>query len=186
MLEIFMGVIFDRNGRKSLNPPSFKRGARMVYRRLYNLLGVCSVWKDFISARKDLWSVIPIIEGRSDKKHNAIQNIMQNAGGSPLHLAISLTRSASSRLINMLTGYAPRLRAINLGASSRYVMRDIIHRLLQHGTPRSLSELSIQFDNTNSVNKIPKESDYIVPSVPAFIGTPFPPLLVLSSCVPRS
>ncbi|KDN39037.1 hypothetical protein RSAG8_09073, partial [Rhizoctonia solani AG-8 WAC10335] len=78
--EIFMNVVFDHSNPASSRPRSLERDTRMIYRRLYSLLGVCSVWRELVLARGAMWSVIPIIESRSDKKHEAIKRILQRTG----------------------------------------------------------------------------------------------------------
>ncbi|CAE6459900.1 unnamed protein product [Rhizoctonia solani] len=164
MSEIFMNVVFNRHGQKSSGSLSLESSSRMIYRRLYSLFGVCSAWRDLILVRGALWSVIPILPSRSDRKHKVIKRILRRVGGSPLHLAVFMEWASPTRLVKVLNEYGPRFRTVNLSASSRYVIRDAMHRLLEHDTPGSLCELSIQFNKAELVNhRTPEESDYLFP-----------------------
>ncbi|CUA69934.1 hypothetical protein RSOLAG22IIIB_08777 [Rhizoctonia solani] len=161
--EIFANVVFDHNDSASSGRRSLEHDGRMLYRRLYNLLGVCSSWRDLISVRGALWSVIPIFENRSDRKHKAVKRILHRAGGSPLHLAVSMAWSAPRRLTKIIAEHGPRLRTLNVSASGRHVIREAIHNVLQHDPRLSLTELSIWFENPSVVNyRMPGETEYLI------------------------
>ncbi|KAL5633533.1 hypothetical protein ACGC1H_003880 [Rhizoctonia solani] len=161
--EIFANVVFDHSDPTSSSLRSLEHDGRMIYRRVYSLLGTCSVWRDLILARGALWSVIPIIENRFDKKHKAVKRILQRAGGSILHLAASMTWRTPKRLTKVINEYGPRLHTANISAISRHVIREAIDNLLQHDTRLSLSELSIQLGNASIMNyRIPVESDFLI------------------------
>ncbi|CAE7215986.1 unnamed protein product [Rhizoctonia solani] len=145
--NIFMDIVFEHTNSEtswSLSTPFVGQDVRTIYRRIYCLLSVCRYWRAIALATGALWSVIPmIVIVNPSEGQQPFQLSLQRAGGSNLHLAVTKQISMFSILTETLAKYGPRFSTIDLRAYSINEIRKAIEALLQHGTPRTLSELSL-------------------------------------------
>ncbi|CAE6478194.1 unnamed protein product, partial [Rhizoctonia solani] len=167
MFKVFMNVVYEHNPTEASGRwgPSMEQDVKLIYRRLYKLIGVCSAWKGIAVNRGTLWSVIPMFAGRSTSEQGPFRLSLQRAGCSKLYLAeYDGSTSASSDLFDVLGEYGPRFYAINLGVAYHHMIGPAIDALLRGYAPGSLSELSIYVDETYDMkSRLPKESDYAFP-----------------------
>ncbi|KAL5633535.1 hypothetical protein ACGC1H_003882 [Rhizoctonia solani] len=172
MSQIFENAVFDPRDSETSSPEPFARHVRLIYRRLHNLLRVCSTWNDIITAREVLWTVLPMIEGFPIIVHDIPQLRIQRAGGSKLYLAAAFRWATFDNLkwdfSDVLIGYGPRFYAINVTANEHSIIQDTISMLLSsnRGPPQSLSQLSIQFKKEAThyqPNAPPLHSDCVIP-----------------------
>ncbi|CAE6474035.1 unnamed protein product, partial [Rhizoctonia solani] len=163
--EIFLNVIFDRNSSKGVELLSMKHGVWLVYRRLYNLMGVCSTWRDIAMARGAFWSIIPMVPSASPKSKVPFELSLQRAGGSALHLAADNSSTSSlGNLTAVLSRYGLRFRTAIITMDDEKAIRLAISELLKYTHHGSLSELSIQFTQSLGVlDDLPEDFDYVFP-----------------------
>ncbi|CAE6474858.1 unnamed protein product [Rhizoctonia solani] len=162
--EILLNVVFDRDNPVPFSQPSMERDTWFIYHRLYNLIGVCSAWRDMIMANGTFWSVIPMIPNTSAEGERPFELHLQRAGESTLYLAVNLESSMSSRdFAVVLAEHGSRFRTINITTGDTNTIRDIINRLLKQGRHGALSELFIQSRGSRTrMHRIPGDPDYIV------------------------
>ncbi|CAE6474799.1 unnamed protein product [Rhizoctonia solani] len=161
---IFMNVVFDLNHPGVPDSTLMEEDIHLIYRRLYRLLGVCSTWRDILVARGVFWSMIPMVISPSTKKQAPFELSMQRAGGAKLHLvAVAESPDISQDVVEILTKFGPRFRAITLSAGDQQVLIDSIDQLLQQGQVGTLTELSIRsIDAFNSPSWFPSGDSYIL------------------------
>ncbi|CAE7066865.1 unnamed protein product [Rhizoctonia solani] len=160
---IFIDVVYDFNDPNAPDfvPPS--EDIWLLYRRLYQLVGVCTSWKYIAMEETKLWSMILF-----DQNHPTQRQVsLQRSGSSKLYLAaFNPSPTISRKLINILTEYGHRFYAINFefNAGDNAVVRDLIATLVQGNTSSSLTELSIRAASAYYMTTRPPEpSDYIIP-----------------------
>ncbi|KAH7335621.1 hypothetical protein B0J17DRAFT_670842 [Rhizoctonia solani] len=161
---IFMNVIFDLNHPGVPDSTLMEEDICLIYHRLYRLLGVCSTWRDILMDRGVFWSMVPMVVNSSTRKRAPFELSMQRSGGAKLHLvAVAESPDISKDLVEVLTKYGPRFRAINLSAGDQQVLVDSISQLLQQGSVCSLAELSIRsIDAFNSPSWFPSGDSYFL------------------------
>ncbi|KDN39040.1 hypothetical protein RSAG8_09076, partial [Rhizoctonia solani AG-8 WAC10335] len=160
--KIFVCFIYDNTSAEASK--SMKQEIWLVYRRLYTLLGVCSVWRNIVTNRGALWSVIPIVSNLSVAKWGPSELCLQRASGSILHLAAS-TEFPSSRtdLVAILAEHGPRFHTINISVDTVTALQDAIGVLLQHNTPSSLTELRLRLNDVlDPTDGLPGNEEYII------------------------
>ncbi|KAH7318882.1 hypothetical protein B0J17DRAFT_302312 [Rhizoctonia solani] len=164
MFEIFMAVVYDATDKEIINPPYMEQDVLVIYRRLYNLLGTCSTWKDIIINRGALWLVIPMTRNPRTHKQGPFRLSLERSTGNKLHLAVNPWISTTSSDLNeVLTKYLPRFHSINLEAVNHHEATATIEKLLQSDTHESLSKLSIGvYMGYSIIDSIPRESDHII------------------------
>ncbi|CAE6408740.1 unnamed protein product [Rhizoctonia solani] len=161
--EIFMNFVYG-NIAEPFELLSMEQEVWIIYRRLYTLLGVCATWKDILMARGEFWSVIPIISGPSAAEWRPFDLSLKRAGGSRLHLAASIERADTpDELGEILAGYGPRFRAIDINVVRVGEFSNVMEELLQHSASWPLSELSIRCAYTFRELGVPEEYRYIFP-----------------------
>ncbi|KAL5633500.1 hypothetical protein ACGC1H_003860 [Rhizoctonia solani] len=166
--QIFLDVVFDHNGSQGSQIPSMRQDVRLIYHRLYSLIGVCSSWRDILMERGIFWSVIPMVSNPSIKREGPFELCLTRAGGSRLHLAVDhQVATSSTDLGTVLANHRSRLRAINICVDDGddETMEYVVSQLLKHIPHGSLSELSIQLTDSESSDmstELPEDSDYIM------------------------
>ncbi|KAH7326800.1 hypothetical protein B0J17DRAFT_722744 [Rhizoctonia solani] len=172
--KIFMSFVYDRTSAETRK--SMKDEIWLIYRRLYTLLGICSVWKDILTYRGALWSVVPIISNLSTVEWGPSEYNLQRAGGSALHLAAATEfPSSPTHLRSVLLKHSPRFHTIDLDMESVSEIRNTLIALLQRNTPKSLSQLRIQLIDFGpfSSHTLPDNDDYILPHNSRFLFADF-------------
>ncbi|KDN47022.1 hypothetical protein RSAG8_03799, partial [Rhizoctonia solani AG-8 WAC10335] len=158
---IFMNVIFDFSHSDIPDSTLMEQNVYEVYRRLYQLLGVCSTWRGIIMTRGVFWSVIPMVENLSTRELGPFKLSLKRAGGSNLHLvAVADSESAdiSKNLTEILTEYSSRFYAINLSIRDPRILVDAVDKLLQEDNTGSLTKLSIRCVNAfNNQSWLPSD-----------------------------
>ncbi|CAE6474865.1 unnamed protein product [Rhizoctonia solani] len=164
LLEIFLNVVFDRDDSEQFGRPSIEQDTWLIYHRLYDLIAVCSTWRDMIMTNGTFWSVIPMVSSLSTEGERQFELCLQRAGESTLHLAANLGSSMSSRdLAVVLAEHGSRFRTINITMGDTNAIRDVIGKLLKQAQHGSLSQLFIQASGSRiRMHRVPTESDYIV------------------------
>ncbi|CAE6404100.1 unnamed protein product [Rhizoctonia solani] len=165
--EIFAHVIYTP--QDPLEPAPMKQSLLAMYRSIYKLLRVCSVWKKIILARGSFWSVIPItfftFSGRYAGDIDPTNICIGRAQGGDLHLAAVLPSETDPGRLLDLTEHAPRFRTVNILSESCYSIGLILHTLRNLGSSANLSDLSIRYKRDNpQLNRLPREHDYIFSS----------------------
>ncbi|EUC56010.1 hypothetical protein RSOL_154050, partial [Rhizoctonia solani AG-3 Rhs1AP] len=163
ILNIFTDFVYGPTDREAHIPPSVAHDVRLIYRRLYTLIGVCSGWKYIAVNGPKLWSVIPMIELTTQQQPFRVS--LQRAGASKLYLtATNDLPTISDDLVDVLTKHHPYFYAINLSARDPDVVRDALDTLVRAGNPGSLAKLSIRAGQTYYMNsRLPKKPDYVIP-----------------------
>ncbi|KAH7335610.1 hypothetical protein B0J17DRAFT_670804 [Rhizoctonia solani] len=164
LLEIFLNVVFDRDESEQFGRSSVEQDTWLIYHRLYNLIGVCSTWRDMIMTNGTFWSVIPMFSSLSTEGERQFEICLQRASESTLHLAANLGSSMSSRdLAVVLAEHGSRFRTINISMGDINSIRDVVSKLLKQGQHGALSELFIQSNGSrNRTHGLPTDSDYVV------------------------
>ncbi|CAE6406563.1 unnamed protein product [Rhizoctonia solani] len=166
--QIFRNVVYGYNDSQGFQIPSMRQDVRLIYHRLYRLIGVCSSWRVILMERGTFWSVIPMVSNMSTKREGPFELCLRRAGGSRLHLAVDhQVATSSTNLAAVLANHGPRLRTVNICVDddNDNTVRDIVSYLLKHIPHGSLSELSIQLTDSeasNMSNALPEDSDYVI------------------------
>ncbi|EUC56057.1 hypothetical protein RSOL_156850 [Rhizoctonia solani AG-3 Rhs1AP] len=166
--EIFLNVVYDHSDSQGSQTLSMRQEVRLIYHRLYSLIGACSRWRDILMGRGTFWSVIPMVSNPLTKREGPFELCLHRAGGSRLHLAVDhQVATSSTDLAAVLANHGSRLRAINICVDDNddETMRNVVSELLKHVPHGSLSELSIQLSDSESSDistDLPEDSDYIV------------------------
>ncbi|CAE6408627.1 unnamed protein product [Rhizoctonia solani] len=163
LLEIFLNVVFDRDDSDQFGRSSIEQDTWLIYHRLYDLIGVCSSWRDMIMANGTFWSVIPMVSSLPAEGERQSKLCLQRAGRSTLYLAANLGASMSSRnLAVVLAEHGSRFRTINISTHDVAAIRDAISKLLKYAQHGTLSELFLQLRAPHVwIHGPPNESDYI-------------------------
>ncbi|CEL61153.1 hypothetical protein RSOLAG1IB_09795 [Rhizoctonia solani AG-1 IB] len=152
--EIFTSVVFAPLELPPIAPHPLKTRLTHMYKGLYKLLGVCTVWRDVAFDYGLFWSIIPILDSplRSPifKTSSSVPiHILERSKGD-LHLVA--TQACDSSCESTLVESAPRFRTVNISTNSLFTVRNILNIFLQENSPErvALSELSIYQDQENS------------------------------------
>ncbi|CAE6437077.1 unnamed protein product [Rhizoctonia solani] len=160
-----LGQIFQLALSSAGNNQPMGSAMEATYRSLYNILGVCSIWKKVGLAHKPLWALVPIIDQRKPTRfrtEKAVNISLERAGESELHLAadiLAVDLRQRVPVLNRLAELRSRLRSINLRASSRAVIEHILGPLIQGLSPGSLKELSLNMHPPMSSSPMTHEDD---------------------------
>ncbi|CAE6510320.1 unnamed protein product [Rhizoctonia solani] len=162
---ILMDVVFGFNHSGIPDSTLMEQDIYVIYRRLYQLLGVCSTWRGIIRTRGVFWSAIPVVVNPVTKKLGPFELSLKRAGGSNLHLvavANSELMNISKDLIAVLTKYGHHFHSINLSIADRQILVDALDKLLQESNIGLLTKLSIRFINAfNNLSLLPSDDSYI-------------------------
>ncbi|CAE6467274.1 unnamed protein product [Rhizoctonia solani] len=166
--EIFINVVFAPSDLSPFAPEPLKTRVTQMYRALYNLLGVCTVWRDVALNYGLLWSIIPLLGSPSrtpiDENSSSVpMHILERSKGG-LHLVA--TRPCDLMCESILAERVPRFHTINISTSSQSTLENILKIFLNENGPErlSLSELSIYLDQDDSYyDALPHEADDLFP-----------------------
>ncbi|KAH7320542.1 hypothetical protein B0J17DRAFT_685111 [Rhizoctonia solani] len=171
--EIFTNAVFtsgfweaDVNEHKTIQ----------FYRRIYNLIGVCSTWRNIIISRGVFWSIVPMIY--STRQYLATKHAtglsLERAQGRPLHFIAFLSNWPYN--FPCWAEHASRLQTVSISTNTdaHQAMRRLLEGLLC-SDPLSLSQLSLCHTYEPSYyNQLPHEDEYIFNN-----STPEHPLNIL-------
>ncbi|CAE6490064.1 unnamed protein product [Rhizoctonia solani] len=159
--EIFINTVFtpgfweaDVNEHKTVQ----------FYRRIYNLIGVCSTWRNIVISRGVFWSIVPIIySGRRYLATKHAANLsLERAQGRPLHFIAFL--SSWPYDFPCWAEHASRLQTVSICTSTNAyeAMQGLLEGFLC-SERLSLSQLSLCHTYEPSYyNQLPREEHYIL------------------------
>ncbi|KAG8689731.1 hypothetical protein FRC11_000943 [Ceratobasidium sp. 423] len=141
--EILTEILLDAVAHPidQLHPISMETTMLQMFRDLYSLQLVCRAWRNVIVSRGSFWRFAPIYcTGTPDLRCTLAPNPAIERSQRDLYLA-AVIKLNIPRLLCALP--ISRLRKVNLTANSNSMIRGLIERLLEHGPPVALSELSL-------------------------------------------
>ncbi|CAE6510191.1 unnamed protein product [Rhizoctonia solani] len=142
LAEISLNVVYMPAKARS---KSLADTIHIMYRSLYNLIGVCSTWKNAIINCGALWAVVPVLDPltRNSLKtliHPGTDLSLQRAGRW-LQLAADLSGDSDYKLeFGALASNVQRFHSVHIHTKSNKTITSLIRTILQS---RSLAELSI-------------------------------------------
>ncbi|CAE6471122.1 unnamed protein product [Rhizoctonia solani] len=135
-----------------------------IYRALYRMTSVCSVWRNAGLIHGTLWSLIPVLPEPSNPYFlvdNATRNCLDRAGAE-LHLAADLGDFLHPTIREVLSSQGARLRTVNIRASELSVIQKAFTLLADNSVPGFITGLSIWLDCSDSfVPPPPLAEDFI-------------------------
>ncbi|KAH7320401.1 hypothetical protein B0J17DRAFT_296891 [Rhizoctonia solani] len=149
LVEIFSQVIYLPADNQ---PPdqSMEQDLRSIYRRLYNLIGVCTSWRNTAVRKRGFWSIIPMID-KCKCSHQPLEEVtersLRRSGGTGLYIAMS-TSLRLPTLLRPLLNYGKHIRALNIQTESRRTMKEVMSTLAVFASPETLTNLSIYLKPT--------------------------------------
>ncbi|KAF8727740.1 hypothetical protein RHS02_08001, partial [Rhizoctonia solani] len=158
--EIFANVVF---GFSDYSPGSESLETRVlkIYRAIYNLIGVCTEWRDVALNNGSFWSIIPIfgchLLGGNSK--SVPTHVLERSKGNLYFVA---THFCDLIYDPVLPELFPRFRAVNISTKSLSTVRNILNALLTTNlsAPLELSEISIYKDQHDSYyDSLPQEDN---------------------------
>ncbi|KAG8738788.1 hypothetical protein FRC11_001139, partial [Ceratobasidium sp. 423] len=129
--------------------PCMEVRVREIYKRLHNLLGVCSTWRNVAINRQAFWSIIPVVDpedGFGGARCYSTKVSLQRAGDQGLHLVISGYERGEDILyqrLNALEGNFHRFRTVNINLESLSDIFSVLTNVLKESTPEKISHLSL-------------------------------------------
>ncbi|CAE7211993.1 unnamed protein product [Rhizoctonia solani] len=147
MSKIFENAVFDPRDSKTSNLLPISQHIWVIYRRLHELFGVCSTWRNIILSTGVLWSIIPIEEDMPTPRSDLFELRLKRAGENKLYLAVALDSSPAVDLSNFLIPHYNRFHAISISANDEATITSTLNMLLRQKNHRSLSQLSIQLES---------------------------------------
>ncbi|CAE6475339.1 unnamed protein product [Rhizoctonia solani] len=130
-----------------------------IYRRRYNLLSVCSLWRSIISIEAEFWYVVPVTIGLRAISNESFENCLQKAREKPLYLTVTTSDTITDHIIDELSTRTSQVTLLSICSRSLPVTRRVLTAFLQKGAP-CLSVLSIDGERTVDHDPV-QESDYI-------------------------
>ncbi|KAG8694885.1 hypothetical protein FRC11_001892, partial [Ceratobasidium sp. 423] len=122
---------------------------RALYKRLYSLMGVCSLWRKVGMSRGIFWSLVPMISRTSGWFMQQPAEIsLQRAQARGLHLMASIEARSGvpSFFTDAMKQHADRFCTINLTADARRWLNVVLSSVLDRAAPECLKELSLCYD----------------------------------------
>ncbi|KDN35649.1 hypothetical protein RSAG8_11392, partial [Rhizoctonia solani AG-8 WAC10335] len=133
-------------GNEKLKIPDLEHDIRSYYRRLCSLLGVCSVWYQVGVSQGKLWTLIPMLNKRSEWFMKRVAELsLDRARGHNLHLAASVAKRACPDFLDILKDPQNRYHTINITADRLPLLHEVLQLSLRSQDPHPLSELSIYY-----------------------------------------
>ncbi|CAE6418270.1 unnamed protein product, partial [Rhizoctonia solani] len=166
LTEIFSHVVYIRPDPDQ--PVPMADSLVQIYRSLYNLIGVCSAWKNAALARGSFWSTIPIVSSNPSHPRlrcpQAMQLSLDRAGSADLHLAAMLPHWPRNHpALDAITKHASQFRTLNISSSCYCVVSDILSIFGGLGSSSRISELHVQRKREKSSREtLPSKFDYII------------------------
>ncbi|CAE6406429.1 unnamed protein product, partial [Rhizoctonia solani] len=141
------------------------------YRRLHNLIGVCSAWRNVILSRGIFWSIVPMVHSTSVplKSKYAASLSLERSQGRPIHFVAFLPYHPQH--FPYLFQHASRFRTVNIstGPGAHSAMQLLLSCFLDYTFlgRLSLSQLSLCHTYEPSYyGRFPERSDYIMYNEP--------------------
>ncbi|CAE6388749.1 unnamed protein product [Rhizoctonia solani] len=117
---------------------------REYYRRLYTMISVCTVWRNFVTSMGTYWSIIPIIrESHLSISRQTVSLCLSNSAGAPLDLVIVVPRHAPRDMVQGILNHTSRIKSIHIATGKVILIQDIFDQLVQSDDLGLLSELSL-------------------------------------------
>ncbi|CAE6465072.1 unnamed protein product [Rhizoctonia solani] len=169
--EIFMKAIFTHtdppkdDSDVDISPMEYS--VITVHRTLHSLLGVCSLWKNFILVRGIFWSVVPLFYSPSISMRctQALGLGIARAGTGNLHLAASYSTTGDTIDLDILADHASRFSTCNIFAHSTPAIRSVMKKFLAPDSTKALalSQLSVRVKCHPHRRRYPSDLDYVFP-----------------------
>ncbi|CAE6497860.1 unnamed protein product [Rhizoctonia solani] len=151
LVEIFAQVIYDPTGDEHRQQhPSLDQDLRSIYRRLYNLIGVCSSWRNIAIRKRSFWSIVPIIdkcECSGLPLEDVTERSLRRSSGAGLYIAANSSLRLPV-LLRPLISYGKRIWALNIKTDSLRTLEEVVSILAVFFSPKTLSELSMYLNST--------------------------------------
>ncbi|KAG8733140.1 hypothetical protein FRC11_008493 [Ceratobasidium sp. 423] len=161
LVEIFTQVIYDpTDDQQRYQHRSLEQDLRFIYRRLYNLISVCSSWRNIAVRKRSFWSMVPMIDQCkcSDLPlEDVTERSLRRSGGTGLYVAAA-TSLRLPLLLRPLVSYGKHIWALNIKTDTLHTVKEVVSTLAVFSSPKTLSELSICLDST-TVFGGPREED---------------------------
>ncbi|CAE6527392.1 unnamed protein product [Rhizoctonia solani] len=139
--KIFSHVVYDCD---PVDYDGVEWQVQTFYRRLYTLLGVCTIWKDFGISMSPFWSIVPVIrESELLVSRQTVSLGLSRSNTAPLDLVIVVPGFTPRDIIQDVAKHTSRIRSIHIALDTVYKVQDITHRLTEFEELGVLSELSL-------------------------------------------
>ncbi|CAE6479185.1 unnamed protein product [Rhizoctonia solani] len=163
--EIFANVVFDFSYYSPVSE-SLKTKVFRIYRAIYNLIGVCTEWRDVVLNNGSFWSIIPIFGSPSydllgENPNPVPTHMLERSKGNLYLVATQLCNPISEPVLSELV---PRFRAVNISTKSLSTVRNILSAFLVTNLSAhlGLSEISIYKDQRDSYyESLPQENNNV-------------------------
>ncbi|KAG8759528.1 hypothetical protein FRC11_001875 [Ceratobasidium sp. 423] len=112
---------------------SYSYRSKSIYRKLYRLFGVCSVWKKTLLSQGTFWSLVPVVDLPYDSYTLSGARLnLERAAGSKLHLVAALTKASTQDFVlDTLTRFGSRIKAVNFNSNSPASLEKVVHALVR-------------------------------------------------------
>ncbi|CAE6507451.1 unnamed protein product [Rhizoctonia solani] len=138
LLEIFLHVVYAPENQTL----SVEEYIWMMHSSRYNLMAVCSDWRNFAYNQGVFWEVIPASDAWIE--HEVTERSIQRAGNRSLRL-VMMPNSSISRLIKIVKEHISRFCSLNVQSYCLNDIHDLIRQLSRDDS--RISELSIHYGN---------------------------------------
>ncbi|KAF8683399.1 hypothetical protein RHS04_01998 [Rhizoctonia solani] len=145
LVEIFNWVIYGLTADNEPKRTSIEHDVRAIYRQLYELIGVCSSWRDTIIHRGSFWSIVPVFDECGCSRQllsTVMERSLCRSDGARISFAIDSSLDPAT-FLRPLLNYGSRIRAFNI--KTPYRPLDTVSQLIASSSPGTLSELAIYF-----------------------------------------
>ncbi|CEL60547.1 hypothetical protein RSOLAG1IB_09729 [Rhizoctonia solani AG-1 IB] len=146
LASIFALVIFPQDPSET---PPMRQHLASVYCSLYDLLGVCSAWRDILMAHGAFWSIIPVTESTIFKSidtqnpNPTIRSIARSQGMDLYLAGISRDYSEDMGDLAYLAEHASRVRTVNIMSDQHRTIKSIMDNFEFLNSSWRLSEISL-------------------------------------------
>ncbi|CAE6476401.1 hypothetical protein ACGC1H_007683 [Rhizoctonia solani] len=127
---------------------------RLIYRRLYAFLGVCSSWRRVVLSSSSLWTLVPVLEQPNNQWGSlAAQQSLERAVGHRLRLVAYPSNTQpgiEDFIVQTLSQHGHRFDTINIHSDSADSIRHSLASLIKvaDGTYVSIKELSLCYSES--------------------------------------
>ncbi|KDN40286.1 hypothetical protein RSAG8_08196, partial [Rhizoctonia solani AG-8 WAC10335] len=140
LAEIFLDIVYMPT---KIQTRALGDTIRAMYRSLYALIGVCSVWKKAAATCRALWTVVPLLDPLARSSLNTVihpaTDLSLQRAGSQIHLVADLSQDYDPEF-DALANYIQRFNSVHIRSESNKTITRLIRTILES---RSLVELSV-------------------------------------------
>ncbi|KAL5637361.1 hypothetical protein ACGC1H_001115 [Rhizoctonia solani] len=139
--KIFSHVVYDCD---PVDYDGVEWQVQTFYRRLYTLLGVCTIWRDFGISMVTFWSIVPVIrESKLLVSRQTVSLGLSRSHTAPLDLVIVVPGFTPQDILRSVAHHTSRIRSIHIASDTVLTVQNIIRRLTEFDELGVLSELSL-------------------------------------------